>query len=130
MMNIRYFIPKDKFDESGIEELRKLSFEQIKPIIPDLLKWMQDMNWPVAKSVVNILKPFSEKLTKEVVAILKSDDVMWKLWIICNLVRNTNDPLIIKELEKIAKHPTKDEIDNEVDSEAKAILNGEYKKQN
>ena len=69
-MNIRDLIPKDKFDESGVEELKKLSFEQIKPIIPDLLVWLQDMNWPVARSIADILEPFTDRITPEIVAIL------------------------------------------------------------
>ncbi|WP_311950805.1 DUF5071 domain-containing protein [Mucilaginibacter terrae] len=126
MMDIRTLIPKNKFDESGIEELKKLSFEQIKPIVPNLLEWLQDMNWPVASYIADILKPFINKITPEIVAILKSDDVMWKYWIL-GLIRQTNDPLILMELEKIVKYPSLEEIDNEVDIEAIEILKGVYK---
>lgn len=125
-MDIRTLIPKNKFDESGIEELKKLSFEQIKPIVPNLLEWLQDMNWPVASYIADILKPFINKITPEIVAILKSDDVMWKYWIL-GLIRQTNDPLILMELEKIVKYPSLEEIDNEVDIEAIEILKGVYK---
>lgn len=77
-MNIRELVPKDKFDESGVEELKKLSFQQIKPIVPDLLEWLQDMNWPVASNIADIMRPFTDKITAELVAILQSDHVMWK----------------------------------------------------
>jgi len=126
-MNIQELIPKNKFDGSGIEELKSLSFEQIKPIIPDLLEWLQDMNWPVASSIASILKPFINRITAELVMILKSDDVMWKYGVLISLIRNTRDLIILKELERIVKYPTKDEIENEVDLEAIAILNGGYK---
>lgn len=126
-MNIRDLIPKDKFDESGIEGLKKLSFEQIRPIIPDLLEWLQDMNWPVARPVADILEPFSNRITPELVAILKSTDVMWKYWILGNLIKHANDPLILNELERIVKYPTNDEIENEIHIEAASILNGDYK---
>jgi hypothetical protein len=102
-MNIRELIPKDKFDESAVEKLKTLSFEQIKPIIPDLLKWLQDMNWPVANSIFYILEPFVEKITFDIISILRSDDIMWKYWIL-GLIRNTNDPLILKELERMANY--------------------------
>jgi len=61
-MDIRKLIPKHKDDQEVIENLRKLSFEEIKPIIPDLLEWLQDMNWPIARPVTEILKPFSEQI--------------------------------------------------------------------
>ncbi|RVU01299.1 DUF5071 domain-containing protein [Mucilaginibacter limnophilus] len=125
-MNIRNLIPKDKFDESGVEELKKLSFEQIKPIIPNLLEWMQDMNWPVARCIADILEPFAHRITYEILYILKSDDVMWKFWILCVLIKSTNDPLILKEIERLAKNPTREEIENDVDLVAISILNGEY----
>ena len=66
------------------------------------------MNWPIARSVADILKPFADRLTPEIIEILKTDDVMWKLWILLNLARNTTNPLLLKEIERIAKSPSKD----------------------
>ncbi|WP_345954167.1 DUF5071 domain-containing protein [Mucilaginibacter sp. PAMB04168] len=126
-MEYQKLIPKDKFDDSGVEKLKTLSFEEIEPIIPDLLKWLQDMNWPVAKCIADILEPFADKITSQIISILRSDDGMWKYWILGNLVRNTNDPSILMELERIARHPSKDDIDCEVNLEAVSILNGDYK---
>lgn len=62
-----------------IAGLKKLSFEQLEPIIPDLLEWLQDMNWPVARPVADILEPYTDKITPEIIKILKTDDGMWKL---------------------------------------------------
>lgn len=127
-MNIRELVPKDKFDESGVEELKKLSFQQLKPIVPDLLEWLQDMNWLVASNIADILRPFTDNITAELVAILQSDDVMWKYWILGNLIKDANDPLIFKELERMVNYPTNDEIENEIHIEATSILRGNYGK--
>src|SRR5882757_8668456 len=113
-MDIRKLIPKDKFDDKGIDELKKLSFEQLKPILPELLKWLQDMNWPVARSIADILKPFADKMTPELIKILKTNDSMWEFWVLINLARNTTDPLLLTEIERIAKFPSKVEIEDEV----------------
>jgi hypothetical protein len=43
------------------------------------------------------------------------------------LVRTTTNPMLLTEIERIAKFPTRDEIEEEVNMEAIAILNGEYK---
>jgi len=125
-MDIRKLIPKHKDDQEVIENLRKLSFEEIKPIIPDLLEWLQDMNWPIARPVTEILKPFSEQIVPEIIRILKTNDGLWK-WGVLAFVRTTTDPMLLAEIGRIAKFPTRDEIEEELDIEAIAILNGDYK---
>ena len=47
-MDIKALVPKDKYDITVISELKKLSDTEIKSIIPGLLEWIQDMDWPVA----------------------------------------------------------------------------------
>ena len=56
MENIKDLIPKDKFDVSSFEQLMALNDAEIDPIIPELLKWIQDMNWPVAPSVIKVVE--------------------------------------------------------------------------
>ena len=126
-MNINDLIPKYKDDQRVIDELKKLSFEQLKPIIPDLLEWLQDMNWPIARPVADILEPFIDRITPEIISIFKTNDGLWKLWILKNIARNTTDPLLLREIERIAKFPSRDEIEDEANLEAIAILNGNYK---
>ena len=125
-MDVRKLIPKHKFDQKVIEGLKALSFEQLEPIIPDLLEWLQDMNWPIARPIADILEPFADRITPEIIKILKTNDGMWKYWIL-GFIRNTKDPLLLVEIERIAKFPTIDEITDEVNLEAICILNGEYK---
>ncbi|MFB6457104.1 DUF5071 domain-containing protein [Chitinophaga sp. Hz27] len=72
------------------------------------------------------LEPFSDKLVPEILEILKTNDGVWKYWILTTLARKTKDERLLKEIERIAKHPTKDEIEEEVNLEAIAILNGDY----
>lgn len=126
-INVQNLLPKDKFDEEGITTLKELSFEQIKPIIPNLLEWLQDMNWPVAGSIAEILKPFTNSITDELIKILETDDGMWKYWILVVFARDTSNSLLIAQLKRITTQPTKDEIMDEVNVLAEAILNGEFK---
>lgn len=37
------------------------SDEEIKPHLPELLEWLQDMNWPGAFCILNRLKNYSDK---------------------------------------------------------------------
>jgi hypothetical protein len=85
------------------------------------------MNWPIARPIAEVLEPFSDKLVPEILKILKTNDGIWKLWILSILARKTNESRLLEEIERIAKFPTKDEIDEEINIEAIAILNGDYK---
>lgn len=125
-MKIQELIPRHKDDQEVIEQLKKLSFEEIKPIVPDLLEWLQDINWPIAGPVSEVLLPFTDEIAPYIVNILKSHDGIWKLWILTFLLRNTKNPIFLEELERIAKFPTRDEIEEGVHMEAQDILNGEY----
>ena len=126
-MDVIDLIPKHKDDQVVIAALKKLSFEEIKPIVPDLLEWLQDINWPIAGPVAEVLEPFSHKIVPEIIEILKTNDGLWKLWTLTTLARTTSNLTLLTEIKRIAEHPTRDELIEEVDIEAKAIINGDYK---
>lgn len=119
-------VPKNKFDTGVIDHLKKLSFEELKPIIPKLLEWLQDMNWPVASLVSDILTPYADQITPELISILKTKDGMWKYWILINFGRISTDPIFLREVGRIANFPTSDEIEDEVNLIAIAIINDDY----
>jgi hypothetical protein len=66
-------------------------------------------------------------MVPEIISILKTNDSMWELWVLIHLARGTKDPLLLKEIERISKFPSRVEIEDGVDLEATAILNGDYK---
>lgn len=121
-MNVRALIPKNVCDESGIEKLKQLSFNQIQPIVPDLLEWLQDCNWPVARSVLEILRPLVDQITPEILEVLNGNDGVWKYWILQNLILKTTNPILLKEINRIASFPTSEEKEQELDLIAVDIL--------
>ncbi|MDR6463354.1 DUF5071 domain-containing protein [Chryseobacterium sediminis] len=124
MENIRDLIPKSKGDLSTAEKLTNYSYEELKEIIPNLLEWLQDMNWPVAKPVSEYLESINDKITTELLSILKSnDDEVWKYWIITIFGPITQSPIIKNEIIRIATYPTENEIIEEVYQVAKGIVN-------
>ncbi len=126
-MDVKDLVPKHKDDQRVIARLKELSFEQIKPIVPELLEWLQDMNWPIARPVADILEPFVDKMVPEIIKIFKTNDGIWKMWVLANLTRHTESPFLLREIQRIAKSPTRDEVEDEANLEAIAILNGDYK---
>ncbi|MCC9018997.1 DUF5071 domain-containing protein [Flavobacterium lipolyticum] len=122
-MNVKNLIPKDKFDFETVEKLKNYSFEEIESIIPDLLKWLQDMNWPVSRPIAVFLITYCEKISSEILKILQSQDQVWKYWILDTFGEIIKDQMVLNEIERIVKDPTKDEIDEEISEIATKIIN-------
>jgi hypothetical protein len=121
-MNIQKLIPKHKSDFQTVELLKNYNFEEIEPIIPDLLEWLQDMNWPISNPIANFLIQFTEKISPEIVKILKGNDEMWKYWILLTFGKNIKNKLVLNEIERIVKNPTLDEIENDIFEIANEIV--------
>ncbi|MBZ4034348.1 DUF5071 domain-containing protein [Flavobacterium sp. 17A] len=123
-MNIKELIPKDKFDFETVEKLKSYTFDEIEPIIPDLLEWLQDINWPISTSVKELLIPFTEKISSEIIKILQGKDEIWKYWILQFFGKTIKNKLVLDEIKRITKNPTKAEIEEEVYEIAHEIING------
>ena len=46
------YLPRDKHDVERVNQLKNLSREEISPLLPGLMEWMQGMNWPIAEEVI------------------------------------------------------------------------------
>ena len=124
---VKDLVPKTKFDFSGIEELRKLSDEEIAPAIPDLLAWMKDMNWPVAKEMPALLALRQKALIPHIIEILQPEqsECDWKTWIIDFLLPLLDEKYLLMltpSLERIVKNPTRGELDERTNTAAEDIL--------
>lgn len=76
---------KDCWDNAA-RVLTKIKYPRIKYIIPELLAWLKDINWPGALEIRELLctVPKSELLGHLVDSILeakKTDDDMWLYWL-------------------------------------------------
>ena len=114
-MDVRMLVPKDKFDVSGISALKQLTNEQILPIVPELLEWVQDGNWPVAEPLFPVLAQFHQVVMPEVKRLLQASqtDCGWKYWLVFGLLPllpNESVEVIFEDIERIAECPTENEI--------------------
>jgi hypothetical protein len=121
-MEIRKLIPEDKDDFETVERLKAISFDELKPIVSELLTWLQDLHWQIARSIAEILIPFVDRLIPDFIEIFKTNDSEWKYNILILFGYTTNDPIFIEEIRRISFNPTQDEISEEVDIEARSIL--------
>ena len=115
MKNIQELVPKDKFDTSSIHELRNLTEEEIRPILPELIEWLADFNWPVASEVAKVVALFPNSVIGELKKQFapEADDDILKYWILVRLIplfEKDKQLLLLPTLHRIAENPTKGEV--------------------
>lgn len=124
-MDLDSCIPADKFDEAAVERAAALGFPAINPILPDLLEWLQDINWPVAPKVAELLAKADVQIAPHINAVFKSDDGIWKYWILTGLSEHLKGDiwvLIEPEVVRLSRSPTPDDTAEEVDIAATELL--------
>lgn len=118
-------LPRSKHDLDAARQIAAASPHELTPHIPELLTWLQDINWPVARRVADGLSRCGEPLVAPVRDVLRSDDAIWKLWVLTALLprcpRQVQEALL-PELTRIATDPTDAEVAEEAHVEARALL--------
>lgn len=66
--------------------LKRIGYPRVKSIIPELLQWIQDMNWPGAQEIVDLLITVDEEIVPYVKKVLKSRDGIWIIWLLSEVV--------------------------------------------
>lgn len=118
-------LPKHKSDYESIEKLNDLSTDELRPLLPTLLEWIQDMNWPVALGCLEILHKFQSELVPYIKEILEGEDSEWKYNVVRSLLIRMPTNVLIQlesELTRLALYPSDMDRESEVDEEAKVIL--------
>lgn len=126
-MNIKELLPKNKFDNNGLNRLSALTDEEIKPVIPDLLEWVQDLNFPIAPEVCRVIAGHYAVADTEIIKLLdvSQTDEQWKYFIIQGLLPVIEKPSdsLIDAVRRIALRPSAGEVAEEVDEMAREYLN-------
>lgn len=125
MTSLRDLIPKDKFDNSTINQLCKLTDNEMEPIIFDLLEWLQDYNWPIARDILPIVVLHQNIAMPHILTILQGNDIMWKYWIIELVIPYLiypNKQLVKSELERLSSLEIIDEDIDEIVKLSKNFL--------
>ncbi|WP_413407868.1 DUF5071 domain-containing protein [Paenibacillus amylolyticus] len=80
-MDIRECLPRDKHDFEAVRKLNQFSDVELKVIIPELMEWLQDGNWPISKPVENLLLRLGEDLVPHIKDVLQTQDSTWEYFI-------------------------------------------------
>jgi hypothetical protein len=123
---LRDMLPKDKHDVAAAQSIVALGYPAVAPILGELLAWVQDMNWPVARVLQPFLSSIGEPLAPMIGNILRADDNTWKYWLVASVVAGS--PALVHamrpDLVRIAETPTDGEVAEEVNVAAQEVLRG------
>jgi hypothetical protein len=117
----------NKHDIASIEKLSYLKESELSPLIPQLMEWLQDGNWPVALPVSHLLAKAGDNIIPPLVAVLHGQDDIWKYWCIQLLVKKLPQQqfsMLLKDLVSLAQNPTAGEILEEVHIAAAEAISG------
>jgi hypothetical protein len=73
--------------------LKRIGYPGVKSIIPELLEWIQDMNWPGAQEIADLLITVDDEIVPYVKKVLKSGDGIWIIWLLSEVVSKWNKNL-------------------------------------
>ncbi|MFJ7737624.1 DUF5071 domain-containing protein [Lysinibacillus sp. NPDC097287] len=125
MEKLESFLPRNVYDVEQVEKIKKLDRHILRSLLPDLLEFTKDMNWPVAPGILEILLTFPKEIVPHVQAALSSDDENWKWFILHFLIIElpVESRVHFKAyLTRVAETPTQDELAEELDEIAQEIL--------
>lgn len=118
-------IPKTKFDTAAIMRAQSVGFPALNPVIPNLLEWLQDANWPIAASTAELLTHAGTEIIAPIQSIFHASDAIWKYWVIELLVACLDASLkeaLRGDLEGLANTPNERDRAEEVHFAARNVL--------
>lgn len=113
MEGLQHLIPVHKFDIERAEAAVDAGYPAVSPILDELVAWLQDANWPVARVLVPFLKSIGAPLVPHVRRVLATDDVVWKYFVIETLIPSIPIDAATElraELERLAHAPSPNEF--------------------
>jgi uncharacterized protein DUF5071 len=123
------YLPTSKWDPDAIQRLSQLAPKKRNILLPQLLIWIQDMNWPNAGKIVPFLIAGGEEIIPEIQWVLNGQDDIWKgnciRHILTHLSPETVQPLL-PTLKRIAEAPTANEKAEEIDIDAAICIEQLY----
>ena len=124
-MENNYLIPKNKQDYTTVELLKSKDLATIESLADDLLFWIQDINWPIAEDLIEMLIPLDDKLVPNIKKVIDSEDYEWIYNCLYFLIsRLSNEPIqkLEKDLNRLKENKSKAFIEYEIPSLVDELL--------
>ena len=82
-------VPSAKDETDLAKKLVALGYPAVEPVIAEILEWVEDANWPVAKVFLPFLARIGTPLVPHVRYVLQSQDEQWKRVVLDHIVRES-----------------------------------------
>lgn len=119
------YLPRNKYDFRRVNQLKSMKRSELVLLLPGLMEWIQDMNWPIATEVTELLLTFPNEIVPLVKDVLATNDDVWKYWCIECLLKRLLVELNMQlknDLVRLAEEPTEGEKLEELDQMAVEIM--------
>ena len=117
-------VPKSKSNLEAANRAVAAGYPAVKPALGELVAWLQDFNWPVARVLAPFLANIGLPLVPHIDHVLSTKDEIWKYWVIVCLI-SRNDDLYEnykQRLIRYAEQPTDSDRHQELDRVAREAL--------
>jgi hypothetical protein len=123
-IDLTALLPIDKTDTEAASKVVAIGLPGVEPVLPKLLEWLQDMNWPVAQILQPFLASIGAPLVPHIRAVLATDDDVWKYWVVQGVVGKSAELVhaLKPELERLAHSPTDGETEEGVSELSAQII--------
>ena len=74
--------------------LRDIGYPRIHNILPNLLEWTQDLNWPGSRIIAELLASIGEPLIPFIKVVFKAQDHIWNYWILSYILDKWQSDLV------------------------------------
>ncbi|MBP2243270.1 hypothetical protein J2Z40_003869 [Cytobacillus eiseniae] len=125
MKDYTNLLPRNKHDFDRVDQLKKMNRIELLPLLPGLLEWIQDMNWPIAHEVAELLLTFPNEMVPLIQDVFATNDEIWKYWCLDILIKRLPKEIKVQlkdELIRLVERPTVGEKYEELDEMASEIL--------
>lgn len=115
---------RHKSDEESFRRLRDLGYPAVAPVIPHLLEWIQDPNWPISRHVSGFLASIGDPVIPAIKEVLRGSDDIWKRSCLCLLkdMDHATASRLRSEITRLAVSPTVGETTEDVSDVARELL--------
>ncbi len=124
MVDVKTLIPQEKRDMTKAKAAIAAGYPVVAPILRDLLIWLQDINWPVARVLAPFLASIGAPLAPFIQDILNTEDQIWKYWVILVVLGESRElaEALRANLRRLARTPNEAEAMASLDEVASSVL--------
>lgn len=102
-------IPTNKHDFDAVEKIKNADSKSIQKWLPQIFEWVEDINWPIAAKLVEVLVKFDDMIVPYLIDLIHNPDGLREYSVYFYMLPILNDRqlhLIKEELLRVVYNPS------------------------